>query len=42
VPPNPAVGHFGWSGVAVPKTGTTIRVLSTSAQDNFMQVIVNH
>jgi len=42
VPPTPAVGHFGWSGVAVPKTGTTIRVLSTSAQDNFMQVIVNH
>jgi len=26
----------------VPKTGTTIRVLSTSAQDNFMQVLVNH
>jgi len=42
VPPNPAIGHFGWSGVAVPKTGTTIRVLSTSAQDNFMQVLVNH
>ena len=41
VPPNPAIGHFGWSGVQVPKTGTTIRVLNTSAQDNFMQVQVN-
>jgi len=41
VPPNPAIGHLGWSGVQVPKTGTTIRVVSTSAQDNFMQVIVN-
>jgi immune inhibitor A len=41
VAPNPAIGHFGWSGVPVPKTGTTIRVVSTSAQDNFMQVLVN-
>jgi immune inhibitor A len=22
VPPNPAINHFGWSGVNVPKTGT--------------------
>jgi immune inhibitor A len=41
VPPNPAINHFGWSGVNVPKTGTTIRVVSVSAQDNFMQVHVN-
>ncbi|GIG28976.1 immune inhibitor A domain-containing protein [Cellulomonas marina] len=31
----------GWSGVEVPKTGTTIRVVSTSARDTFMQVQVN-
>ena len=31
----------GWSGVDVPKTGTTITVVSTSAQDGFMQVRVN-
>ena len=41
VPPNPAINHFGWSGVNVPKTGTTIRVVSTSAHDTFMQVHVN-
>lgn len=41
VSPNPAINNFGWSGVNVPKTGTTIRVVSTSAQDNFMQVHVN-
>ncbi len=41
VPPNPAIGHQGWAGVKVPKTGTTIRVINTSAQDNFMQVHVN-
>lgn len=38
--PNPAIGHFGWSGVAVPQTGTTIRIVSVSAQGNFMQVQV--
>ncbi|HEY2815971.1 MAG TPA: immune inhibitor A domain-containing protein [Casimicrobiaceae bacterium] len=42
VPPNAAIGHLGWSGVNVPKTGTTIRIMSISAQDNFMQVLVNH
>jgi immune inhibitor A len=42
VPPNPAIGHLGWAGVNVPKTGTTIRVVSTSAQGNFMQVHVNN
>ena len=41
VPPSPSIGHFGWSGVQVPKTGTRIRVLNTSADGNFMQVQVN-
>ena len=41
VPPDASIGHFGWSSVQVPKTGTTIRVVSTSAQDNLMQVLVN-
>lgn len=30
-----------WSGVKVPKTGTTIRVVSVGAQGAFMQVFVN-
>ena len=36
------VGRYepGWFGVNVPKTGTTIRVRSVSAQGNFMQVEV--
>lgn len=41
VAPNPAIGHLGWASVAVPATGTTIRVVSVSAQGNFMQVLVN-
>jgi immune inhibitor A len=41
VAPDPAIGHFGWSGVQVPKTGTKIRVLNTSAQGNFLEVIVH-
>ncbi len=41
VTPNPALGNFGWSGVQVPKTGTSIRVVSVSAQGDFMQVLVN-
>ena len=41
VPPNPAIGHFGWSSVPLPATGTTIRVVSVSGQGNFMQVQVN-
>ncbi|MDN3918792.1 immune inhibitor A domain-containing protein [Roseateles violae] len=41
VAPNPAIGHLGWSGVQVPKTGTKIRVLNTSADGSFMQVHVN-
>ncbi|KPV50844.1 peptidase M6, partial [Kouleothrix aurantiaca] len=40
VAPNPAIGHFGWSSVPVPHTGTSIRVVSTSSQDGFMQVEV--
>jgi len=39
--PDLSIGNRGWFGVAVPKTGTTIRVVGTSAQDNFMQVLVN-
>ena len=42
VPPNPAIGHFGWASVPLPATGTTIRVVSVSGQDNFMQVHVNN
>ena len=41
VMPDPAIGNLGWASVQVPHTGTTIRVVSTSAQDNFMQVQVN-
>ena len=41
VPPNPAIGNFGWSSVPLPGTGTTIRVVSVSGQNNFMQVQVN-
>ncbi len=41
VAPNPTIGNFGWSSVQVPNTGTKIRVINTSAQDNFMQVHVN-
>lgn len=42
VAPNPAIGHFGWASVPVPATGTTIQVVSVSAQGNFMQVLVNY
>lgn len=41
VAPNPAIENFGWSSVPLPATGTTIRVVSTSAQGDFMQVHVN-
>lgn len=41
VQPDPSINHLGWSGVQVPKTGTSIRVLNTSADGNFMQVHVN-
>jgi len=42
VAPNPAIGNFGWASVPLPATGTTIRVVSVSAQGGFMQVQVNH
>ncbi len=41
VAPDASINHFGWAGVAVPKTGTTIRVVSVSNNGNFMQVVVN-
>jgi immune inhibitor A len=41
VPPDPSINHLRWSGVQVPNTGTTTRVISTSAHGNFMQVHVN-
>jgi immune inhibitor A len=41
VAPNPAIGNFGWASVPLPATGTTIRVVSVSAQGGFMQVLVN-
>ncbi|ABC80098.1 M6 family metalloprotease domain-containing protein [Anaeromyxobacter dehalogenans] len=40
VPPDPSLNHYGWSSVIVPNTGTTIRVVGTSAQGDFMQVVV--
>jgi immune inhibitor A len=41
VAPNPAIGHFGWASVPLPGIGVTIRVVSISAQGNFMQVHLN-
>lgn len=41
VAPNASIGNKGWASVPVPHTGTTIRVVSVSAQGNFMQVHVN-
>ena len=41
VAPDASIGNFGWSSVPVPNTGTRIRVVSTSAQGSFMQVVVN-
>ena len=40
-PPDASIGHLGWASVPLPATGTTIRVVSVSAQGNFMQVLVN-
>jgi immune inhibitor A len=39
--PDASIGNKGWFSVPVPHTGTTIRVVSVSAQGNFMQVHVN-
>ena len=41
VAPDAKIGNKGWAGVDVPKTGTTIRVVSQSAKGAFMQVLVN-
>ena len=41
VAPDASIGNKGWSSVQVPDTGTTIRVVSTSAKNSFMQVHVN-
>ena len=41
VAPDASISNNGWSSVPVPNTGTTIRVVGTSAQDTFMQVLVN-
>jgi immune inhibitor A len=41
VAPNSAIGNFGWSSVPLPAVGVTIRVVSVSAQGNFMQVHLN-
>jgi immune inhibitor A len=41
VGPDASIGNQGWSSVPLPSTGTTIRVASTSAQNSFMQVLVN-
>ena len=41
VAPDASISNFGWASVPVPHTGTTIRVVSVSAQGNFMQVHVN-
>ena len=40
--PDPSIGNNGWASVPVPHTGTTIRVVSVSAQGNLMQVQVDH
>ncbi len=41
VAPDASISNFGWASVPVPNTGTKIRVVSISAQGNFMQVHVN-
>ena len=40
IAPGEQPGANGWSGVDVPKTGTTMRIYSVSAT-GFMQVLVN-
>jgi immune inhibitor A len=40
VAPDASINNFGWSSVPLPATGTTIRVVSVSAQGGFMQVHV--
>jgi immune inhibitor A len=40
VAPDASIGHFGWASVPLPGFGVTIRVVGTSAQGDFMQVVV--
>jgi len=40
-PPDPSINHQGWASVPLPGVGVTIRVVSVSAQGNFMQVHLN-
>ncbi len=40
VAPDPSISNYGWASVIVPNTGTTIRVVSISAQNSFMQVLI--
>jgi immune inhibitor A len=37
-PPNPAIGHFGWSSVPTPNTGTRVRILR--AEDGGWSLVV--
>lgn len=41
VAPDASIGNKGWASVPLPATGTTIRVVGTSAQNSLMQVLVN-
>ena len=41
ITPRPSIGHYGWSSVQVPSTGTKIRVQSVNAQHTTMRVVVN-
>jgi immune inhibitor A len=40
VAPDASIGHLGWASVPLPGFGVTIRVVGTSAQGGFMQVVV--
>jgi immune inhibitor A len=40
VAPDPSIGNLGWASVQVPRTGTTIRVVGTSSQGDFLQLVV--
>ncbi|MGR8935049.1 MAG: immune inhibitor A domain-containing protein [Gammaproteobacteria bacterium] len=41
VAPDDAIGNYGWSGVQVPHTGTTVRVDKVTALRWYMRVMVN-
>lgn len=40
VAPNPSINHYGWAGVNVPHTGTSIKVLSVAEDKSNMSVRV--